>query len=281
MADRPRADDWWIAADGKWYPPELHPGVSATSEPTGERSAGDPSAPEGAGIGPGPTQISRSLTYAVTIALMAVSSLFIVAAFFGFRVSTELRDGSGELVTGLSGTTSNEVAYGGWLALGIVAFAVTGILVIIWTWCASAVFDRRGATDRRWRRGWTIGAWIIPIANLVLPKLVFNELERISRTPWGGDDVGSDWAEAERSPLGDLWWGLWVAGVVVNQVSSVMTAGPDITDDQLATAVMFNAIGLALIAAAGIVFLFVVRRIAIDSVTSGSSGSVSLPGDLI
>jgi hypothetical protein len=27
MSDKPEGPGWWIASDGKWYPPELHPSV--------------------------------------------------------------------------------------------------------------------------------------------------------------------------------------------------------------------------------------------------------------
>jgi hypothetical protein len=31
MSDKPEGPDWWIASDGKWYPPELHPSVKGDS----------------------------------------------------------------------------------------------------------------------------------------------------------------------------------------------------------------------------------------------------------
>lgn len=270
MADRPRADDWWLASDGRWYPPELHPGASApTAEAEEGVTAGVARSAEG-------TAISRGLTYAVTLSLMLTSSLFIVSAFFAFRVADDLRTDGGEVITGLDDLTSNEAAFTGWLAVGILAFVVTGILTIVWTWRASAAFDRRGPTGRRWRGGWTIGAWLIPFANLVLPKLVFNELERLARTPATGDPIGESWSDQPRSTLGDLWWALWVAGVLVNQLSAVLSGDVDATDAEFATALSVNAIGLSLLAAAGIAFLFVLRRIAVDSVTSES---LSLPDD--
>ena len=29
MSDKCEGPGWWIASDGKWYPPELHPAVRA------------------------------------------------------------------------------------------------------------------------------------------------------------------------------------------------------------------------------------------------------------
>jgi hypothetical protein len=32
MSDKPEGPGWWIASDGKWYPPELHPSVREESQ---------------------------------------------------------------------------------------------------------------------------------------------------------------------------------------------------------------------------------------------------------
>ncbi len=37
MSDNPEGPGWWIASDGKWYPPELHPSVR-TDDPAPERA---------------------------------------------------------------------------------------------------------------------------------------------------------------------------------------------------------------------------------------------------
>ena len=43
MSDKPEGPDWWIASDGKWYPPELHPSVKGDTPPvTQERRATPP-----------------------------------------------------------------------------------------------------------------------------------------------------------------------------------------------------------------------------------------------
>ncbi len=41
MSDTSQGQGWWLASDGKWYPPELHPGAPV---PTG-RSVAEPSSP--------------------------------------------------------------------------------------------------------------------------------------------------------------------------------------------------------------------------------------------
>ena len=85
MADRPRNDDWWLASDGKWYPPEL-------------RSDADGGGTSPMGTDDASRVISAALTNATSMAVALSSSLFIVAAFFGFRVAADIRE-SGEVLS--------------------------------------------------------------------------------------------------------------------------------------------------------------------------------------
>ncbi len=39
MSDEPEGPGWWVASDGKWYPPELHPSVRDGSKPVATSDA--------------------------------------------------------------------------------------------------------------------------------------------------------------------------------------------------------------------------------------------------
>jgi Domain of unknown function (DUF4328) len=52
----------------------------------------------------------------------------------------------------------------------------TEVAFIVWLYQARRNLDRRGETGMRWGRGWTIGAWFIPLANAVIPALVVGEV---------------------------------------------------------------------------------------------------------
>lgn len=41
MSDVTQGPGWWIASDGKWYPPELHPSVRAKAQEAGDAAAAD------------------------------------------------------------------------------------------------------------------------------------------------------------------------------------------------------------------------------------------------
>jgi hypothetical protein len=54
------------------------------------------------------------------------------------------------------------------------------IVTIVWLWRARKNVDAMVGTSPRWTAGWTIGAWFIPVANLVLIPLVIVDVARNS-----------------------------------------------------------------------------------------------------
>jgi protein-S-isoprenylcysteine O-methyltransferase Ste14 len=54
------------------------------------------------------------------------------------------------------------------------------IVMIVWLWRARKNVDAMVGTAPRWTAGWTIGAWFIPVANLVLIPLVIVDVARNS-----------------------------------------------------------------------------------------------------
>ena len=247
MADRPRDNGWWLASDGKWYPAELGPG-DVPPEPTSTQR--------------GATDISRPLTVVVAVSLSIASVVLVGAAIAGFGYASALQKFSGELSDAESDSIASvEVTWAGWTGLALLLLIITGVLVMTWTYSASKSFDARGPIGRRWRGGWTIGAWLIPFANLFLPKLVFNEIERISQVPYGHVPIGEEWREYPRSQLGDLWWLLWLGGVIPSQITQILLGDPASDAGRLAILVNISAFTYALFAGAGVSLVFLIRRI--------------------
>jgi Domain of unknown function (DUF4328) len=56
-------------------------------------------------------------------------------------------------------------------------YLFAGIEFIGWLRTAHAGIRELG-TELRWTRGWTIGAWFIPLASLVIPLLMISEMDR-------------------------------------------------------------------------------------------------------
>jgi hypothetical protein len=204
--DSPPAPDWWLASDGKWYPP--------TSRPGGRHATS-------AGHGVTPTAwVSRALSgwvqgvywaTAVGAASLAVTSLR------AYRTHDDYRSGDASLGAWADANDQQVLAFG-LMGLGVLTLAV---LFIVWTYKAHQATDRLAPVDRSWRRGWSIGGWFIPFANLVIPKLVLNETERIAMAPRSGGVVSADWRRQSTSPVGWIWWLTWVAGSVFMGLANI------------------------------------------------------------
>ncbi|MDK1025947.1 MAG: DUF4328 domain-containing protein [Actinomycetota bacterium] len=247
MADRPREDDWWLASDGKWYPPNLGPGVEAARIQERQDSG---------------TAIRPTLTTALSIALAVASAVLLVAAYSALQYASALQKFTGSLSDQeIESLASVELVWASWSAVALFLLVFTGVLVIVWTNTTSRSFDNRGPIGRRWRGGWTIGAWLIPLANLVIPKLMFNEIEKIAQVPYRGVPIGEEWRMRQRSQLGDLWWLLWIGGAIPSQLIQAVIGDPVGDAGRLAVVLNINSLTHALFAGAGISLAFLVRRI--------------------
>src|SRR5262245_416394 len=68
------------------------------------------------------------------------------------------------------------------ILLGVVAVA-TGIVWIVWQWRIAKNVDDSSDVPTRFRPGWSIGGWFVPLANLVIPVLVMQDLWRAAEPP--------------------------------------------------------------------------------------------------
>jgi Domain of unknown function (DUF4328) len=88
---------------------------------------------------------------------------------------------------------------------------VAGIAWMFWEYRARLNLRGFGVHNLQWVPGWTIGGWFIPLANLVLPILILNEIDKAtaeraaaaaeSGIGWSGRDSGR--------PIFVLWAVTW------------------------------------------------------------------------
>lgn len=55
-------------------------------------------------------------------------------------------------------------------------------------------------------RGWTIGAWFIPVINFFVPRQIVLDIERAS---------SASWAQERDTRLVNLWWVAWITQALV------------------------------------------------------------------
>lgn len=106
------------------------------------------------------------------------------------------------------------------------------VLVIVWSYQAHSVTQQLWRGERKWGHGWTVAAWFIPIANLVMPKLVISEIERIAGAPRTPTGVDSAWRARTPIAIGRIGWVLIVAGNLVVAAGTSVVNNVDFTLEQ-------------------------------------------------
>ena len=150
-----------------------------------------------------------------------------------------------------------------WASLGM---WITGILFIIWLYKAYRSAESRGATGRRWGPGWAIGGWFIPLANLVIPKMVVNETDRMSNPEAGEPPIEDRWKRLPRMRSSDAWWLLLLVGTAAYWTGwGFYYSTPDFDTTATGTGYALMGIGQAVLAVAaaltGIVAVAIGRRL--------------------
>lgn len=150
-----------------------------------------------------------------------------------------------------------DLANGATLTLFILSL-VTAIFFITCMWRVAKNNEALGRQQPRLGPGWAIGGWFIPIANLVIPVLVMQDLWRGSDPSVPRGDMR--WKIGPRSALVGWWWGLLLLSFV-----RVTFGGQDRersrTVSDVRTNTTFVLIGMAFTVAAAVLAILIVRRI--------------------
>jgi hypothetical protein len=138
-----------------------------------------------------------------------------------------------------------------WSALFYLA---AGIAFVTWERRARTNLDSLGAQGLRWGFGWTFGGWILPLANVVIPVLVLNEIERTSaRLAARERQQGLEGWEAPDSGrlIVTLWYIFWLLDN--SDVVASFLSGP--------TATALTVVSIVSDLAAGLLAILLVLRI--------------------
>lgn len=266
MSDTPQGAGWWLASDGKWYPPQS----AAPLRPPPAAGLAAPQFPAVAPLPPGAagrrsvsTGLSGTLQgfYWALGGLAALSSLLAIGTLVAFNSWWDTPVGSREEARALDDWVQVEDAFEGVAGVMFLAGLVALILMMIWMNISHKVTQQLWPGQRSWTSGWTVGAWFIPVANLVIPKLVMNEIERIATAPRSHGAVGEQWRSVATSATGWLWWLGMIIGSIVNAVGSGLGSELDSSAGEVRAGYVFNALGLSLVAAGAVFGALYVRRI--------------------
>ncbi|WP_328792092.1 MULTISPECIES: DUF4328 domain-containing protein [unclassified Streptomyces] len=136
---------------------------------------------------------------------------------------------------------------------------VTGIVFIIWFHRVRTNAEAFAPGADKLPRGWAIGAWFIPLANLVLPYRIA-VTTWMSSTPFGADGQ-RPWF---RLTLVNLWWGTFVLSKVLGWYGGRSYASAETTEAVRNAATTMLAGDVLDIVAAVLALLFVRRLTAMQ-----------------
>jgi Domain of unknown function (DUF4328)/Protein of unknown function (DUF2510) len=141
-----------------------------------------------------------------------------------------------------------------WQLVGYLSIAFI-VLVIIWQWRSQTNASALGRTGARFSPGWGIAGWLIPVANYVIPYLVFQDLWRSSDA---ASAPGTEWRSRPGSPLVSSWWIAYVIGTITPLVAMMLVLATSVS---AADTDSFVNAAHAVLAAASVLGIFVVRGI--------------------
>jgi uncharacterized protein DUF4328 len=131
-------------------------------------------------------------------------------------------------------TDSSELLAAG--QIRYLALLLAGVLVVAWLGKARRNLLAFKGEERAYSPGWTIGAWLIPIGNLIMPALVTADIAK-----------GSTTDPQTRRKLLTLMW-VWWACYLGNAVAVFGAFNPDIADlAQIMGGTSYIAAGVLLI----------------------------------
>ena len=237
--------------------PEPKPDLRTTLAPPDSQPRATPA--------PSPTRRTRPLSSGLngtTVGLFLATAGLWIAAVIAHLVYVDKRD-LFEYVSSdrnLRFAVDAEETAATWaLGAGVVLLA-TGVLFVIWLYQAYEAAESRGATDTQWSPGWAIGGWFIPLANLVIPILVVNEVTRMSNQKIGRPPIWDRWRSAPGLWAAGIWWGLLLAGIISSYWAAILLESAVLVGEAQ-DALRWRTVSLGLFAGAAIAAAIMVGTI--------------------
>ncbi|WP_199510653.1 DUF4328 domain-containing protein [Nucisporomicrobium flavum] len=216
-----------------------------------------------------PYSTARPLRTRATVAIVALVLAMVAAAltaaltFFASNLVDDARV-TGEGLGTARAVEAATAAGAGLLSITSLLFA--GIAFICWLHRARTNLDAFGGTVLSWGAGWTIGAWFVPLGNLVIPILMINEVDRAT------DHRVQGWDTRRPGRAVFVWWAvLWTAFLILDRVVAVAVLGAADSTGSTALAALSAAVEVGAASAA----IGLIRRITAgqEAVLSGAAGA--------
>jgi hypothetical protein len=240
-----------------------YPEMRAELEAEQESSAPPPPPPDLSGVRPlrfGEYTDLRLRELAARALIVATLGLALVSALFEVIHIGIVRDiGDGSLEDFSTWDASNARLGFAYIAT-FVAYLLAAIPFIAWLVRARRNVEALGVYDLAWSKGWAIGGWFVPILSLWRPKQVVNEIWRASDPDLPHGAREAQWSRIPLSWVVGWWWGLFIAGGILDRISGRMYAGATTAPAEL-SATYAALISSLLTAAAAVLAIQLMRQL--------------------
>jgi hypothetical protein len=99
------------------------------------------------------------------------------------------------------------------------AWVICAIVFVVWTHRTYRNVGALGASGLRYRSGWAIGAWFVPVLAFWRPKQIVNDTWRASDRELPASAARADWGGRRTPLLMTAWWALWIVGAVAERLT--------------------------------------------------------------
>jgi uncharacterized protein DUF4328 len=139
------------------------------------------------------------------------------------------------------------------------ALVVAIVFFIRWFHAAYKNLVPLGQPNLRFKPGWAIGGWFVPVLNLWRPKQIANDIWRGSE-PDAPTFHGDGWKSAAIPVRLTAWWAMWIAATYIGNLAARAWFGNE-TPNDLRAADVLDIAALVLDIGAAVLAILVVRRL--------------------
>ncbi|MEU3555541.1 DUF4328 domain-containing protein [Streptomyces fragilis] len=147
---------------------------------------------------------------AALLGLVALTDLFAVVTDHGMYDTVRERAAAGAAVIDVYTTHAENQLMVVAAVAQAVAFSACGVVFLVWFHRVRVNAEVFRPDGHEMKRGWAIGGWFVPVANLWFPRRIAGDIWRASAR------AGEPRSEA----LLNLWWTLWLGSWALGRIAS-------------------------------------------------------------